>query len=332
MKITIKDIARMADVSTATVSKVVNNKDKNISDATRQKILKLIDEYNYVPNRVASSMVTKKTHSIGLVIPDIANPFFPEIARGVEDIANQHGYHVILCNTDNDLKKEVGYLAMLQEKMVDGIILTASSRRTGDSLDLSRINVPLITVDRDIEEANVKGKITVDNASGAYEAVSYMINKGYKRILHLAGPVTSGPSRERYKGYKNAHKDLGRDILDELFIEGFYTSEWGYEGIKKVIQSGVKFDGVFCGNDLIALGAMKALREAGFKIPDDIGIVGFDDIYMTTMIEPRLTTVHQPNYQMGYKAAQLLIDFIEEKAIKHKEEVLKTELIIREST
>lgn len=332
MKTTIKDIARMAEVSTATVSKIVNHKDKNISDATRQRVLALIEEYNYVPNRVASSMVTKKTHSIGLVIPDIANPFFPEIARGVEDIANKHGYHVILCNTDNDLKKEVGYIAMLQEKMVDGIILTASSMRTGDSLDLSRIHVPVITVDRDIEESKIKGKIIVDNASGAYEAVKYMLNKGYKRILHLAGPSTSGPSRERYRGYLKAHEEMGVKVTDKLFIEGFYTSEWGYEGIRDILEGEITFDAVFCGNDLIALGAMKALKETGHKIPDDIGIVGFDDIYMTTMIEPRLTTVHQPNYQMGYKAAQMLIDFIEEKTVDKKEEILKTELIIREST
>lgn len=332
MKITIKDIARMAGVSTATVSKVVNHKDKNISEATRQRILNIIDEYNYIPNRVASSMITKKTHSIGLVIPDIANPFFPEIARGVEDIANKRGYHVILCNTDNDLNKEVAYMAMLEEKMVDGIILTASSHHTDQSMDLSKIHVPVITVDRDIKGSKIKGKIIVDNKSGAEEAVRYMLDKGYRRILHLAGPITSEPSRERYEGYKKAHDGLGMARFEELFIPGFYTSEWGYEGIRDAIKAGINFDSVFCGNDLIALGAMKALKEEGHKIPEDIGIVGFDDIYMTTMIEPRLTTVHQPNYQMGYKAAQMLIDFIEENEVEKQVEILKTELIIREST
>lgn len=332
MKITIKDIARMAEVSTATVSKVVNNKDKNISDATRQKVLRIIKEHNYVPNRVASSMITKKTHSIGLVIPDITNPFFPEIARGVEDVANKFGYHVILCNSDNDISKEISYIEMLQEKMVDGIILTASSRRVADSLDLRKLSVPLITVDRDIEEVKVKGKVIVDNVSGAYEAVCYMFNKGYKRVLHLAGPLTSGPSIDRYEGYKKAHRDMEKELLDELFIEGFYTSEWGYEGIIQILKKGIEFDSIFCGNDLIAMGAMKALREHDYKIPKDVGIVGFDDIYMATMIEPQLTTVHQPNYKMGSKAAQLLIDFIEGRTVVNKVEVLKTKLIIREST
>jgi len=332
MKITIKDIARMAEVSTATVSKVINKKDKNISEATRQRILDIVDEYNYVPNRVASSMITKKTHSIGLVIPDIANPFFPELARGVEDIANKYGYHLILCNSDNDVKKEESYIGMLLEKMVDGIILTSSSRRMGDSINLSKLTVPLITVDRDIEGAKINGKITVDNCSGAFDAVTYMLEKGYKKILHLGGPITSGPSRDRYKGYLEAYKAKGQSISDDYYVHGYYSSEWGYDGIKKVLASGLEFDAVFCGNDLIALGAMKALREAKLKIPEDIAVVGFDDIYMTTMVEPQLTTVHQLNYQMGFKAAQMLIDIIEEKVVKHKEEILKTKLIIREST
>lgn len=332
MKVTIKDIAKMAGVSTATVSKVVNNKDQNISLATRQRVLNMIKDYNYVPNRIASSMITKKTDSIGLVIPDIANPFFPEIARGVEDIANKHGYNVMLCNTDNNVNKEERYIAMLQEKMVDGIILTSSSRRDGVPLDLSKINIPVITVDRHIEGLKTRGKIVVDNFSGAYEAVKYMLNKGYRRILHLAGPSQSRPSKERYEGYKKAISDFGKDIDEQLYINGFFTSEWGYTGVKKAFDKKIEFDGLFCGNDLIALGAMKALREAGLKIPFDVGIVGFDNIYMTTMIEPQLTTVHQPNYQMGFKATQMLINLIENKIVKKNEEVLKTKLIIREST
>lgn len=192
-------------------------------------------------------------------------------------------------------------MAMLEEKMVDGIILTASSHHTDQPMDFSKINVPVITVDRDVKGSKIKGKIIVDNKSGAEEAVRYMLDKGYRRILHLAGPITSEPSRQRY------------------------------EGIRDAIKAGINFDSVFCGNDLIALGAMKALKEEGYKIPQDIGIVGFDDIYMTTMIEPKLTTVHQPNYQMGYKAAQMLIDFIEENEVEKQVEILKTELIIRES-
>ncbi|MCK8060732.1 MULTISPECIES: LacI family DNA-binding transcriptional regulator [unclassified Fusibacter] len=332
MKITIKDIAKLADVSTATVSKVINGKDKNISSSTRNKILKIIKETNYVPNRIASSMITKKTHSIGLVIPDITNPFFPEIARGVEDLANQYSYHVILCNSDNNSKKELEYIEMLQEKMVDGIILTSSSNSKGSAPTLSKLQIPVITVDREIEGVTTSGRIIVDNYSGAYEAVTYMLNSGYKKILHLAGPMTTKPSVDRYQGYLQAHKDFGDLVDDSLYIEGHYTAEFGYKGIKTALKHELDFDAVFCGNDLIALGAIKGLHELRLRVPEDIGVVGFDDIYMATLIDPNLTTVHQPNYQMGYKAAQMLIDVIENRTLSDVEEVLMTKLVIRETT
>jgi LacI family transcriptional regulator len=188
MKITIKDIARLADVSIATVSMIVNKKDDRITETTRARVLKVIEEQGYVPNRVASSMITKTTKTIGLIIPDIANPFFPELARGVEDKANAEGYTVILCNSDNKLTKEDAYIDMLQEKMVDGIIFTASSSRTSVSSALQKVKVPVITVDRDIPDLRKQGKITVDNEEGAYDAVLHMIDSGYKKIYHLSGP------------------------------------------------------------------------------------------------------------------------------------------------
>lgn len=332
MKITIKDIAKMADVSTATVSKIVNHKDQNISQATRQKVLDLIDTHNYVPNRVASSMITKKTHSVGLIIPDITNPFFPEVARGVEDYANKEGYHVVLCNSDNDLDKEVSYIGMLQEKMVDGIIFTSSSLRNKISKEFIKLQIPVITVDRDISGMRAQGKITVDNSSGAYQGVSYMIDRGYKRILHLGGPMTSKPALDRFEGYKNALKDHGIKYDVKLFFEGSYNAGWGYEGVIAAIANNIEFDGIFCGNDMIAIGAIKALNEKGISVPGKVGVMGFDDIYMATVVTPNLTTVRQPNYQMGYKAAEMLIELIKHPETKMTDVVLTTKLVIREST
>ena len=332
MKITIKDIAKMADVSTATVSKIVNHKDQNISQATRQKVLDLIEIHNYVPNRVASSMITKKTHSIGLIIPDITNPFFPEVARGVEDYANKEGYHVVLCNSDNDLDKEVSYIGMLQEKMVDGIIFTSSSLRNKISKEFIKLQIPVITVDRDITGMRAQGKITVDNTSGAYQGVSYMIERGYKKILHLGGPMTSKPALDRFEGYKNALDDHGIKYDERLFFEGSYNADWGYEGVIEAISNNVEFDGIFCGNDMIAIGAIKALNEKGISVPGKVGVMGFDDIYMATVVTPNLTTVCQPNYQMGYKAAEMLIELIRHPETKMTDVVLTTKLVIREST
>jgi len=332
MKITIKEIALLANVSTATVSKVVNHKDDNISEATRQRVLDIIDEYNYVPNRIASSMITKKTNTIGLIIPDITNPFFPEVARGVEDFANKAGYQVVLCNSDNEPRKEVAYIAMLQEQMVDGIIFTSSSLRKKVSKEFIRMQIPVITVDREIDGLQTRGKITVDNITGAYKGVSYMIERGYKKILHLSGPLTSKPSMDRLEGYKKALAEHDFTFEPALFYEGNYTSEWGYLGVKSAINDHIDFDGIFCGNDMIAIGAIKGLKECGLRVPEDVGILGFDNIYIASVVTPNLTTVSQPNYQMGYKAAEMLIHMIKYPMTPVSGVELKTELIIREST
>lgn len=331
MKITIKEIAKHANVSIATVSKVVNHKDQNISKATRQRIYDLIEKYNYVPNRVASSMITKKTHSIGLIIPDITNPFFPEVARGVEDYANQLGYHVVLCNSDNNPSKEASYIGMLQEKMVDGIILTSSSLSMKAANPYHRMQVPVITVDRDIENLESLGKISVDNLNGAFIGVDYMINRGYKEILHLGGPLTSKPSIDRLQGYKLAHTKNQLTCDLERIFEGNYTFEWGHKGVTEAFDNNVSFDSIFCGNDMIAIGAIKALHERGLRVPEDIGIMGFDNIYMASVVTPSLSTVSQPNYQMGSKAAEMLINLIQNPNTTVKNIVLKTELIVRES-
>ena len=334
MKVTIKDIARVAKVSIATVSKVVNGKDHNITTATRQRVLETINELNYVPNRIASSMITKNTYTIGLVIPDITNPFFPEVARGVEDYANQAGYHVVLCNSDNNPKKESTYIYMLQEKMVDGIIITSTS---ANNIEESvrhniRIDIPVITVDRDLANFRTKGKILVDNVAGAFDAVSFMIEKGYRKIVHLSGTINSTPSVQRLEGYRKALEYNNIEFNPDLYLEGTYDIEFGYEGIKKIIDKKIDFDSVFCGNDLIAIGAMKAAKELGYKVPSEIGVMGFDNSYLAGLVSPSLSTVNQPNYQMGYKAAELLINYIKNPSEPHNEVVLKTELVIREST
>lgn len=332
MKVTIKDIARLAGVSTATVSKVVNGKDERISEATRQRVLKVIEEQHYVPNRVASSMVTKQTKTLGLVIPDIANPFFPELARGAEDYAQEAGYTLILCNSDNELDKEDTYIAMLQEKMVDGLIFTASSRRTEVSSALSRVRIPVITVDRQIEGLSAQSKIVVDNDRGAFKAVDHLIRRGYRKIFHLAGPMTSRPAKQRYAGYLQAHERHALLPPEGHLLEGEYVPSWGVAAVERLIADGKDFDAVFCDNDLIAIGAMKTLIRAGYRVPEDVGVVGYDDIYLAALVNPGLTTVRQPIYEMGNSAARQLIAMIEDNPKESQEITLATELVVREST
>jgi LacI family transcriptional regulator len=332
MKVTMKQIAGLSGVSIATVSKVINNKDGKISQETRDRIRRIVKEQGYVANRIASSMVTKRTKTLGLVIPDIANPFFPDLARGVEDGANKLGYTLILCNSDNDLDKEEAYLEMLQEKMVDGIIFTASGGRKTLSPGFKHLLTPVVCVDREIEGLTLEGKIVVDNHRGAMDAVSYLLSKDYRKIVHLSGPLTSKTAQDRYQGFLRAHQLLGVEPRPEHLYEGTYSSDWGFRATRQLIDSKFDFDCLFCGNDLIALGAYKALHEAGMRIPQDIGVIGFDDIYMAQIVTPELTTVRQPAYAMGYEASLMLIKSIRQEAIAKKELVLPTELIVRGST
>lgn len=332
MKVTIKDIARLAEVSTATVSKVVNGKDQKISSATRERVMRIIEEVGYVPNRIASSMVTKRTKTIGLIIPDIANPFFPELARGVEDLANKEGYTLILCNSDNNLEKEDAYIDMLQEKMVDGIIFTASSSRTEVSSALNKVRIPVITVDRDIDGLKSQKQIVVNNEEGAFDAVSHMIECGYKKILHISGPMTSKPAQQRYSGYLRALESHKIKPDTNHLISGTYTGEWGFNAVQELITKDIKFDGIFCGNDLIALGALKALHSNNIDVPHKVGLVGYDDIYMAQMVSPELTTVKQPNYEMGYQAAEMLVSMIHGEEPKINFEALKTRVVVRGTT
>jgi LacI family transcriptional regulator len=332
LKITIKEIAKLSGVSIATVSKVINRKDSKISDETKNRVMKIIKETGYVPNRVASSMITKETKTIGLVIPNIANPFFPEVVRGAEDKASEAGYSLILCNTDDQIDKEENCIAMLQEKMVDGILYTASSRRHAISESLKHVGIPIISLDRDIVGLPVQGKITVENVEGAFEAVSYLIKRGYSKIIHLTGPETSTPTKQRIEGYKKAMDAHHLPYDDSCIIEGDYTSASGYATMEKAIRSGLTFDAVFCGNDLIAIGCIKALKKHGLKILEEVGVVGFDDIYLARMMDPELTTVSQPKYLMGYKAVELLLEVMGENKEGRREEILKTTLVVRETT
>lgn len=332
MKITLKEIAAIAGVSTTTVSKILNKKDQKLSEATRQRVLKIADEYNYIPNSLARSMVTKRTRTLGLIVPDITNPFFPEIARGVEDKANEEDYNIILCNTDNDIEKEERNISMLIEKMVDGIIILPSSKRTTDFNSLKNILMPIVLVDRDVDIKNVQAKVLVDNYDGSYNAVKYLLDEGYRKIAFITGPLTSVTALQRLKGYKHALDEYNVKFDESYILEGSFRRSWGREAVKILIEEKKSFDAVFCGNDLIAISTMKTIKEYGYKVPEQIGVLGYDDIYISEMVEPPLSTVRQPKYLMGYKAAQITINAIEKKSTKGEIALLKTELIVREST
>lgn len=331
--VTMKDIAQEAGVSIATVSMIMNKKDLSISQVTRDKVLKIAQDMNYIPNSMARSLVTRKSNTLGLILPSITNPFYPEIARGAEDRARRSNYSVIICSTDDRLDQENKYIDILLEKMVDGIIFAHSEERPQQGEEIQKIEkcrLPIAVVDRDFEAANVVGKILIDNHRAAYEATTYLLEKGYKKIAYIAGPPSTKTGQDRIEGYKKALLDYGIEY-DPAYVKiGSYKGKWGKEGTNELLKEGISFDAVFCGNDLIAISAMKALKDAGIKVPEEVGIMGFDGIQMGSMVDPELTTIKQPNYEMGYEAVDLLINH----NTKNKTEkiILETKLIERSST
>lgn len=335
MKITIKEIAKEAGVSIATVSMILNNKDKNISAATRMRVMDVVKKHNYVPNAMAGSLITQRTHLVGLILPDITNPFFPGIARGAEDKANETGYSIIFCNTDDKLEVEEKYIETLTKKMADGIIIAHSSNSEKMSEILERCKVPIILIDRDFDSNNIRGKVLVNNYEGAYKGVSYLIHKGYNKVAYLSGSQKTKTAQDRLEGYKRALEDNGLKYDEKLVRHGEYRIEWGRNGVKELLSQGDAWDAVFCGNDLIAIGAMKELREKGYNIPEDIGVMGFDDIYMASLVEPSLTTIKQPNYKMGYMAMELLLENMNNTDKSNSQELksitLETEIVERNS-
>ncbi|MGI6124066.1 MAG: LacI family DNA-binding transcriptional regulator, partial [Acetivibrionales bacterium] len=301
MAITIKEIAKEAGVSTATVSMILNNKDNNISEATRNKVLEIVKRTNYIPNTMARSLVTRQTRTIGLILPDIANPFFPEIARGAEDRASKSRYSIIYCNTDDNLTREDACIDILTEKMVDGIIFAHSADRDGGVEGFKRCRVPIILIDRDYDIPNVIGRVLVDNKKASFSGVKYLINQGYRKIAYIAGSINTLTARDRLEGYKEALEESKLPYKDEYVRSGEYKTQWGMDAVKALLSEKINFDAIFCGNDLIAIGAVKELKNNGYKVPDDIGVMGFDNIYLAGVVEPALTTIKQPIYEIGYR-------------------------------
>ena len=328
---TIKDVARLANVSITTVSRVINNKSEGVSEETRQRVLQVMENLNYQPNRVARGLVTRRTNTLGLILPDITNPFFPEIARAVEDTANKHGYNIILCNTDDRSDKEELYIRVLKSKCVDGIVFTSSTTPVFRHVrQLRDYKMPFVLLDRYFYDEQLPGVYT-DGCQGMHEITRFVLEMGHREIAYIGGPSEAPNSMYRYAGFEQALKNFGLNLDKELIVEGNYKISGGREGVLELLSKGRDFTAVVCANDLMAIGAMEELKDAGFRIPEDISITGFDDIPMARYVEPKLTTVAQPCYQMGEMATELLIKLIEGKPVKNAVITLKPELIVRDS-
>ena len=331
MGVTIKDIARKANVSLATVSRVINNKSEGVGPETRERILNIMKDLGYYPNRIARGLVTKKTNILGLVLPDISNPFFPSLARGVEDTANKYGYNIILCNTDNKTEKEETYISVLKENYVDGVIYTSVIRNKDKSIEmLLQSKIPFVMMDRSVNVTDIP-EVFTDGVSGMQQIVEYLISNDHRRIAYISGPDNNSPSEQRLEGYMKALDHAGIPIDHTIMKDGDYKISSGYQCMTELLDKGEGFTAVACANDLMAVGALEAMKERGIRVPEDISITGYDDIYLAGVLTPKLTTITQPKYEMGCLAAELLIKLVQGEEIKDRQIILQPSLVKRES-
>lgn len=328
--ITIKDIAREVNVSVSTISRVLNNK-PDVSEETKIKVEKAIKKLGYNPNRIARGLVLRKTNSIGLVIPDINNPFFPEIIKGVERTAKKLGYSLILCNTDNDKKEERESISLLRSKQVDGMILSLSLENKAVLKGLEKEKFPIVQIDRQIKDS-IYPAVTIDNKRSAYIATEYLIKQGHKKIGHITGDLSTETAINRLNGFKLALKEHNITVKKEWILEGDYSKESGKEMMEKIIKLEDRPTAIFFANDLMAFGAYETIFEYNYRIPEDFSIMGHDNIEITSFVKPGLTTMDQPKYRLGEIAAKKLISMIEnrdEKALQNV--ILKNAMIVRDS-
>lgn len=325
--VTIKDIAEKAGVSYATVSRAFK-KDSEINDKTRERILQIATEIGYRPNAVARSLVTKKTNTIAILVPDISNPFFAELSLSLSSYAEAKGYGSIIGNTNWNKSYEDDRIHFMYEKRVDGIIL--KSVNSVLSSTINSIDIPLVLIAQSTD-ADISF-VDMDAIQGGYLGTKHLIQCGYKNIVFLSGVKNSYTAQLRVKGYKKALEEAGYAFDEKMCINGQYTIDSGYTCMNILLkQKSIKVDAVFCGSDIIALGALKSLKEFGICVPDDFGVVGFDDISYASLPQIMLTTISQPRNDLAKKAFNILLGSMKNKKNINKV-TLEPKLIIRETT
>ena len=328
----VKDVARRAGVSTATVSRVINGS-SYVSTELKERVEAAIRELGYEANPFAIGLKIDKSHTIGLIISTIENPFFAAIVRGVESKVYPAGYSLILCNTDSDPHLERMYLKLLRQKRVDGLIISTSGGADVEIATLAERGVPVALLNRRLRAGQqLVDAVLSDSVGGARCAVAHLIALGHRRIGIVAGPSGHLQGEQRLAGYKQALAEAGLPVVPELICEAPFTAEGGYAGTLQLLAEGVGATALFISNNFMMLGAMRAIRECGRRVPADLAVVSFDDIDWAPYVDPPLTVVAQPAYQIGVTAAQRVLGRLSGRiAGKAREIVLPTELIVRAS-
>lgn len=323
----IKDVAAAAGVSTATVSRVLSDH-PHVRAHVRDRVLAAVAELEYRPNLLARSLRARQTNTIGLILPDIRNPFFASISRAVEDIAYEHGMTVILCNTDENPEREALYLEVMRAEQVSGVILS-STQRIARLADLN-LDVPLVLVDRAFKNSDVDA-VLLDNMSAAAELTTHLLERGYRRIAALIGD-TNTTGRERQRGYEAALREYGLAPLQSLIKIVRPRIDTGCAAAIELLEAAQPPDAILAGNSLLTAGVLQAIRKRNLRIPQDVAVVGFDEPLWASLVEPAITTMAQPTDDIGKTATELLLQRIAEPQRPARKVILQGELHVRASS
>jgi len=330
MKATIYDIAREAGVSIATVSNAINGKGK-ISQKRRREILEIMERMHYQPSVIASALMGKKTFTLGLLIPDVSNPFFAEIARAIEDQAHHSGYSVIICSTDNKDERIERYIKLLEQKSVDGIIIGTGIDNLEILKQLLSKSIPVAMIARDVDSLSLHTVIT-DDFYGGTIAAEHLIGLGHRKLAVLAENLKVSSSRERVRGFKSALLEANIPFDDTNVVACDYKIEDGKRGAKALLRKGDRPTAIFCCNDMLAIGVLQAAKDEGLQVPGDLSVIGFDNTILSNVVNPPITTVAQPMEYMAKLVFELIVSNLENDLAPKKRIVLRPELIVREST
>jgi LacI family transcriptional regulator len=327
---TIKDVAKSARVAPITVSRVINDSGY-VSDEIRRRVEAAIEDLGYVPNRVARSLRSKQTHTLALVLTDITNPFWTTVARGVEDAASEDGFSVILCNTDESDVKEHHYVRVLLQKQVDGFLLVPAHSASRSVTLIQQQHVPLVVLDRTVPAP--VDIVRSDSEGGAYQLTRHLLDLGHRRIAILSGPPEVSTAQDRVAGYHRALTEAGVSDTERTMVYGAFTQDGGYRMAQALLATSPRPTAFFAANNFIAIGAFRALREAGFEVPGDVSLVAFDDIPPAFTMEPFLTVAAQRAYEMGQTAMRLLLRRLTSAEPPSPQEILlPTDLVVRRSS
>ncbi|MCU1773898.1 LacI family DNA-binding transcriptional regulator [Pseudomonas sp. 13B_3.2_Bac1] len=326
---TIKDVAALAGISYTTVSHVVN-KTRPVSQEVRLKVEAAIKTLDYVPSAVARSLKAKTTATIGLLVPNSLNPYFAELARGIEDYCERNGYCVILCNSDDNPEKQRSYLRVLLEKRIDGLIVASAGGDTGLAQGLAGVKTPMVIVDRGLEGVDAD-LVRIDHEYGAYLATRHLLELGHRDIATIGGPSSTSVAQMRQAGFCRALKEAGITVRPERMLESDFTSTGGYNAAAVLLQSNPP-SAIFAGNDMIGIGVLRAAAERNVRVPSELSVIGFDDIQMSRYVYPALTTVGQSILQLGEMAAEVLLRRIATPSLVTDQRIVTPSIVLREST